>query len=64
MTGYRDDMDEPRHEELTLDELEAVEAEPLPDREAMSVISFDPGPMPLDPVDPGGTLPIEPPATA
>jgi hypothetical protein len=41
-------MDEPRQEELTLDELEAVDAEPLPDREAMSVI--DPlRPMPLDP---------------
>lgn len=44
--------DEPREEELTPEELEETNGEPLPDREAMSVIT---------PPD-GFTLPVEPPA--
>jgi hypothetical protein len=54
--------DEKRHDELTEEELDAANGEPLPDREVMSMIDFSPGPPPLDP-DPGYTLPIEPPAT-
>jgi hypothetical protein len=50
------------HEELTQEELEEHEGEPLPDREVMSRVDFNPGPPALDP-DPGHTLPIEPPAT-
>lgn len=53
-------MDEPRKEELDPDELEAQNAEPLPDREAMSIV--DPDVLyrlpPLD-ADPS-TLPPEP----
>jgi hypothetical protein len=44
--------DQPRDEELTPEELEETNGEPLPDREAMSVIT---------PPD-GFTLPVEPPA--
>jgi hypothetical protein len=51
-----------QHDELTPEELEAQDGEPLPDREVMSRIDFNPGPPALDP-DPGHTLPIEPPAT-
>ena len=51
-----------RQDELTEEELEQANGEPLPDREVMSTIDFNPGPPPLDP-DPGYTLPIEPPAT-
>jgi hypothetical protein len=42
-------MDEQRHDELTPEELDKVEAEPLPDREAMSIITpgFD-RPVPID----------------
>jgi hypothetical protein len=45
--------------ELSDEELKRENAEPLPDREAMSVM--DPGPPFLK--DPGVTLPVEPPAT-
>ena len=53
------------------DELESVSGEPLPDREAMSILHVDPtgGPMIPLPTEPevesaGGrhTLPVEPPA--
>jgi hypothetical protein len=54
-------MSEREHEELTEEELERENGEPLPDREVMSTIDFNPGPMPL--TDPGYTLPVEPPAT-
>jgi hypothetical protein len=62
-------IDEPNVSE---DELESASGEPLPDREAMSLLPLDPlgGPQPLSaPVEPevessGGehTLPVEPPA--
>jgi hypothetical protein len=56
-------MSEQEHQdELTPDELEKENGEPLPDREVMSTIHLDPGPYPLDP-DPGYTNPIEPPPT-
>jgi hypothetical protein len=55
-------MSEHEYDELSEEELERENGEPLPDREVMSTIDFAPGPMPLDP-DPGYTLPIEPPAT-
>jgi hypothetical protein len=51
-------MTDHEHDELTEEELEREHAEPLPDREVMSTIR----PLP-EPVDPGHTLPIEPPAT-
>ena len=53
------------------DELESASGEPLPDREAMSILPIDPagGPMIPLPTDPevessggGHTLPVEPPA--
>jgi len=56
----------PEHE-LTEDELEETNGEPLPDREAMSVVPIgdpiagDLG-IPVVPSD-GHTLPVEPPAT-
>jgi hypothetical protein len=46
--------DEPRKEELTPEELEETNGEPLPDREEMAVIP--------DPFGGGHTLPVEPPA--
>jgi hypothetical protein len=52
-------MGDERTEPLDPEELEKQDGEPLPDREAMSVIKV-PG---AEPVDPGHTLPIEPPAT-
>jgi hypothetical protein len=52
-------MDDERTESLDPEELEEQSGEPLPDREAMSVIKI-PG---AETVDPGHTLPIEPPAT-
>jgi hypothetical protein len=55
-------MSEHEYDELSEEELERENGEPLPDREVMSTIDFNPGPPPLDP-DPGYTLPIEPPAT-
>ena len=42
--------------ELTNDELEETEGEPLPDREAMSIVTPTPG-------EDVWTQPIEPPAT-
>ena len=55
-------MTEDKNKEITPEELEEVDGEPLPDREAMSVI-----PLGADgfAVLPGGgehTLPVEPPA--
>jgi hypothetical protein len=45
--------------ELTEEELEQVEGEPLPDREEMTIL-----PIPGDPLGGSGfTIPIEPPAT-
>jgi len=52
------------------DELESVSGEPLPDREAMSILPIDPAggpiiPLPTEPEVEGGgghTLPVEPPA--
>jgi hypothetical protein len=44
-------------EELTPEELEEQDGEPLPVREVMSPIAFDPGPLPV--VEPGG-FPAEP----
>jgi hypothetical protein len=41
-----------QQEELTPDELEEQNGEPLPDREAMSMIDFSPGAPPLDPIEP------------
>ncbi len=53
-------MSEKEHQdELTPEELEEQDGEPLPDREVMSTIDFNPGPPPLD-ADPGYTNPIEP----
>jgi hypothetical protein len=48
-----------QQDELTPEELDKENGEPLPDREVMSTIDFNPGPPPLD----GYTIPIEPPAT-
>jgi len=48
-----------QQDELTQDELEEQNGEPLPGREAMSLIDWSPGPPPLDPAG-GYTLPIEP----
>ncbi len=54
---------------MSADELEALSGEPLPDREAMSVLPVDPtgGPLPLPlPVEEaeqlggGATMPVEP----
>jgi hypothetical protein len=56
--GYATRMSEHEHDELTDEELAQENGEPLPDREVMSTIR----PFP-EPVDPGHTLPIEPPAT-
>jgi len=55
-------MDEERKDEVTPEELEETDGEPLPDREAMSIISPDVNlpPVALDP-DPVPTLPVEPP---
>ena len=49
-----------RQDELTEEELEQANGEPLPDREVMSTIDFNPGPPPLDPTY---TPPSEPSAT-
>jgi hypothetical protein len=61
--------DEPKtRDELSEEELEETNGEPLPDREAMSVVPIgdpiagDLG-VPVVPNDPGDTLPVEPPAT-
>jgi hypothetical protein len=58
--------DKRTEDELTPEELEETNGEPLPDREAMSVIG-DPSqwnmPPVFEPADPGATLPVEPPAT-
>jgi hypothetical protein len=48
--GYTAAMAE---DKLTEDELEEANGEPLPDREAMSVLT-------PDPLDPVATLPVEP----
>jgi len=40
-------------DEITKDELAEIEGEPLPDREAMSILT-------PDPLDPVATLPVEP----
>jgi hypothetical protein len=55
--GYRTAVsDQPyEHDEVDSEELEQQDGEPLPDREMMSPIAFDPGPFPLDP-----TLPLAP----
>ena len=45
-----------QQDELTEEELERENGEPLPDREVMSTIDFNPGPPPLDP-----TIPYDPP---
>ena len=50
-------MDEKEQKDLDSEDLAEQNGEPLPDREAMSVIKV-PG---AEPVDPGYTLPIEPP---
>ena len=42
-------QDKEQREELDAEELEQQDGEALPDREVMSTISFDPGPMPLEP---------------
>jgi hypothetical protein len=52
-------MDDERTEPLDPDLVEEQDGEPLPVREAVSEIKI-PG---AEPVDPGYTLPIEPPAT-
>ena len=51
-------MSEHEHDELSEEELARENGEALPDREVMSTIR----PLP-EPVDPGYTIPIEPPAT-
>jgi hypothetical protein len=51
-------MTEKENEGLEPEELEEQNGEELPDREAMSVIKV-PG---AEPMDPGYTLPIEPPS--
>ena len=48
-------MSDEQQREVSLDELEDANGEPLPDREAMSVVPF-----PGEPIG-GITLPIEPP---
>ena len=53
-------MDERENEGLDPEELEDQNGEELPDREAMSVIRV-PG---AEPVDPGYSLPIEPPTVS
>jgi hypothetical protein len=55
-------MSEREYDELTEEELERENGEPLPDREVMSTIDFSPGAPPLDPSQ-GYTLPVEPPTT-
>ena len=52
-----------KHEEMTEEEMAKANAEPLPDREAMSVIrGVDPVPVPVLPVDGGhGCYTIDPP---
>jgi hypothetical protein len=57
---------------VSADELESASGEPLPDRQAMTILPIDPasgGPFPFPlPVEPGAeggggeTLPVEPPA--
>ena len=46
-----------QEDELTPEELEEQNGEPLPDREVMSPIAFDPGPLPI--TEAGG-FPAEP----
>jgi hypothetical protein len=50
-------MSDREHDELTEDELEHEDGEPLPDREVMSTIRLDPS---LAEPDPPFTLPISP----
>jgi hypothetical protein len=52
--GYATAMTDGPREELTPDELEETNGEPLPDREEMAVVP--------DPFGGGATLPVEPPA--
>ena len=40
---------EDKREELDAEELDEQHGEALPDREVMSAITLDPGPMPLEP---------------
>jgi hypothetical protein len=55
---------ERRPEELTEDELAETDGEPLPDREAMSVIrGVQPLPLPIVIDEPGLIGPEDPPAT-
>jgi hypothetical protein len=53
--------DEPTEHELTQEELEEQDAEPLPDREAMSIIDPNLSPTPPVPADDGGFAGDEPP---
>jgi hypothetical protein len=53
--------DESTEHELTEEELEEEDAEPLPDREAMSIIDPNLGPTPPIPTDDGGFAGDEPP---
>jgi hypothetical protein len=46
-----------QEDELTPEELEEQNGEPLPDREVMSPIAFDPGPLPIEEA---GGFPAEP----
>jgi len=56
--------------DVSEEELESASGEPLPDREAMSILPVDPAggpmiPLPAEPEAEGGggyTLPVEPPA--
>ena len=47
--------DPQEHDPLEEEELERQDGEPLPDREVMSTIDFNPGPFPY--TDPAATLP-------
>ena len=47
--------DETKQEDLSPEELEAQNAEPLPDREAMSVVWIEP----TDPIDPAHNPPTD-----
>jgi len=52
-----DEAHEP--EQLSAEELEEQEAEPLPDREAMSIVDLGPDGPPFSTDDVDGTFPVE-----
>jgi hypothetical protein len=57
-------MTEDKIRQITPDELEEVDGEPLPDREAMSVVPLGPDGFTVLPGGGEHTLPVEPPASS